>query len=72
MYGLEYHDKNGLPKQIIHIKGVALDLHNIDALNHMLNDKDNKVLYEMMTIKRNLVNMKMLDIIKEIKQTVKI
>lgn len=69
MYAFYYNDKNGFPKQMMRLKGVPAHLHNAEDLKFILKDVDNSIRYKMMTMRRNITNIKTLDVVKKITQT---
>lgn len=69
MYGYLYNDHDGLPRQVIHLKGVPTNMCSLDDMKHILKDEGNEVRYNMMTMRRNITNVKMLDIVKRISES---
>lgn len=66
MYGLLYNDKDGFPRQVIRLKGVPSHMHSLDDLKFILKDVDHEVRYKMTTMRRNITNVKILDVTKKI------
>lgn len=67
MYGYEYtHPVSKKTMSEIHVKGVPKNLLTMNQMQHMLANKDNKVRFHMMLMKKNLVGVNMVDISREI------
>lgn len=58
MYGFLYDDKNAFPRQVVRLKGVPSHMHSIEDLKFILKDVDHEVRYKMMTMRRNITNVK--------------
>ncbi|PIA12550.1 hypothetical protein COEREDRAFT_84053 [Coemansia reversa NRRL 1564] len=69
MYGYEYYDQNGIPQNTLRLKGVPAKMVTLDQLKHMVSAKNNSVIYSMMQMRKNIINVKNAYIDKTVKQT---
>jgi hypothetical protein len=69
MYAYEFHDDVGKPRYVCHVKGVRNSDLRIKHFKHLLADVDNKLVYNIMVMNKNMVNVKINHTLKEIKQT---
>ena len=67
MYGYAYNDADGFPRQVVKIKGINRNMTSIDHLKHILKDVDHEIQYKLMTMKRNITNVRVLETIRRIK-----
>jgi hypothetical protein len=72
MYGYEYYDQNGIARNTLRLKGVPGKMVTLDQLKHMVSDGNNTVVYSMMQMRKNIINVKNTYIDKSVKQTFKI
>ncbi|KAJ2509789.1 hypothetical protein GGI11_005737 [Coemansia sp. RSA 2049] len=69
MYAYEYHDKHGLPQQVVHCKGVRNEDLKMSHFEWVCKDVDYRIKYNMIIMAKNIVSVRTQNIDKEIKQT---